>query len=226
MGGYYMEKLRYKCICLDHDDTTVNSSREINYPAWVDTLSKLRPGARCSYEEFMSYCSSPGFGEYCTEIMGFNEAEMDIEFKNWLEFVRRVTPSVVSGIDRLVARQRAAGGYVAVVSHSLRENILRDWRERLGCEPDMIYDWGLGEGKRKPCPYPIYDIAERLGCEVSEILMVDDLSQGMKMARAAGCDFAFAGWADAAADVRAALSAAAEYAPLTVDELIEAVFGV
>ena len=35
--------MKYKCLILDHDDTTVNSTAEVNYPALLDTLSHLRP---------------------------------------------------------------------------------------------------------------------------------------------------------------------------------------
>ena len=48
-----MTNLKYKCIILDHDDTTVNSTAEVNYPALLDTLSHLRPHIKPDYEEFM-----------------------------------------------------------------------------------------------------------------------------------------------------------------------------
>ena len=35
--------MRYQCLVLDHDDTVVNSTATINYPAFVQTLQKLRP---------------------------------------------------------------------------------------------------------------------------------------------------------------------------------------
>ena len=50
--------MKYKCLILDHDDTTVNSTAEVNYPALLDTLSHLRPGIRPDYEEFMDYLIS------------------------------------------------------------------------------------------------------------------------------------------------------------------------
>ena len=33
--------MRYQCLVLDHDDTVVNSTATINYPAFVQTLQKL-----------------------------------------------------------------------------------------------------------------------------------------------------------------------------------------
>ena len=35
--------MKYKCLILDHDDTIVDSTRTVNFPAFLDSLSKLRP---------------------------------------------------------------------------------------------------------------------------------------------------------------------------------------
>ena len=35
--------VRYQCLVLDHDDTVVNSTASVNYPAFVQTLKTLRP---------------------------------------------------------------------------------------------------------------------------------------------------------------------------------------
>ena len=35
---------RYRCILVDHDDTAVDSTTAIHYPAHVESLRVLRPG--------------------------------------------------------------------------------------------------------------------------------------------------------------------------------------
>ena len=49
--------------------------------------------------------------------------------------------------------------------------------------------------RRKPKPWAVYEIMKRFGLKASEILMIDDLKPGFDMAKAAGIDFAAAGWA-------------------------------
>lgn len=36
-------KLKVKCLVLDHDDTVVKSTPEINYPSFKNALAQLRP---------------------------------------------------------------------------------------------------------------------------------------------------------------------------------------
>ena len=40
--------LRYPCLVLDHDDTVVQSTPTIHYPAFMATLNELRPDVRWS----------------------------------------------------------------------------------------------------------------------------------------------------------------------------------
>lgn len=190
-----MSKTKYKCLILDHDDTTVNSTAEVGYPSLLDTLSHLRPGIRPGFEEFMDACFDPGFFEYCTDILALNADEMKFEYKNWKRYVANVVPTACPGMARIIERHRAAGGIVCTASHSETENILRDWKANFGSEPDMIYGWDAGEGKRKPHPFPVYDIAEKFSLELSDILVIDDLKTGYDMARNAGVTFAAALWA-------------------------------
>jgi len=44
--------MRYKCLLLDHDDTVVNSTATIHYPAFLEALRLLRPGVTISLEDF------------------------------------------------------------------------------------------------------------------------------------------------------------------------------
>ena len=73
--------MRYQCLVLDHDDTVVNSTATINYPAFVQTLQKLRPDVHMTLDDFFSYSFEPGFGTLCSDILGFSDAEMDIQYQ-------------------------------------------------------------------------------------------------------------------------------------------------
>lgn len=53
--------LKVKCLILDHDDTVVKSTPEINFPAFLQSLKELRNGMTMSYEQFVEYNFNPGF---------------------------------------------------------------------------------------------------------------------------------------------------------------------
>ncbi len=46
--------MKYKCLILDRDDTIVDSTRTVNFPAFLDSLSKLRPGVTMTCDEYLS----------------------------------------------------------------------------------------------------------------------------------------------------------------------------
>jgi phosphoglycolate phosphatase/pyrophosphatase PpaX len=37
-------RLRYRCLLVDHDDTAVDSTSAVHYPAHLEALRELRPG--------------------------------------------------------------------------------------------------------------------------------------------------------------------------------------
>ena len=96
----------------------------------------------------------------------------------------------------IMEKQKAEGGLIAVVSHSMDENILRDYRENGLPEPDLVFGWEQPEERRKPNPWPLEEIMRRFDLRPSELLMIDDLKPGYDMARAVGVDFAAVGWAN------------------------------
>jgi hypothetical protein len=75
--------LRYKCILLDHDDTIVESTKEIHYPSFLETLRTLRPEEEAiSLHDFVSLCYHPGFLGLCDKY-GFDKEEMVEEYTIW-----------------------------------------------------------------------------------------------------------------------------------------------
>ena len=47
--------MKYKCLVLDHDDTIVNSTATIHYPAFIESLKILRPHLTLTLEEYFYY---------------------------------------------------------------------------------------------------------------------------------------------------------------------------
>ena len=188
--------MRYQCLVFDHDDTVVNSTATIHWPCFVDFLAQRRPGMSCSLEKYFIKNFDPGFLPMCREDYGLSDAELDDELRFWKDYVRDHVPSAYPGIREMMERQKAEGGLVCVVSHSLDFNIRRDYRENGLPEPDAVYGWEQPLERRKPSPWPLQEILRRFELKPRDLLMIDDLKPGYDMARACGVDFAAVGWAN------------------------------
>ncbi len=188
--------LRYPCLVLDHDDTTVNSTATVHYPSFVEYMRLFHPDIHLTLEEYFRANFDPGVIALFTEICGMTEAEMHEEEKFWSAYVREHVPAAYPGIREILEEQRRRGGRIAVVSHSYTEYILRDYRENRLPEPDLIFGWESPKEQRKPSPWPLEQIRKQFGLAPEELLVVDDLKPGYDMARAAGVPFAAAGWAN------------------------------
>lgn len=184
----------FKCLVLDHDDTSVKSTPEIHYPSFVNTLKVLRPGVTVDLDEFIQYNFSKGFFDTCKVVYGMTDEEMEFEKTTWEKFVAEHIPDFYEGIPEIIKRQKDEGGIECVVSHSFDNIILRDYRAENVPEPDIIYGWDSDNSKNKPSPYPILDLIRRTGLKKEDIIVVDDLKPGLDMARAAGVKFGYSGW--------------------------------
>lgn len=199
-------ELKYKCLILDHDDTAVNSTAEIHYPAHLEVLKILRPDTRpISLDEWFLKNFNPGIMEYLIEELKFTEQEIQIEYEIWREFTSKKIPHFYPGFIDALREYRTKGGIVAVVSHSEKDIIERDYRS--GSRdyeflPDIIYGWDYDERKRKPSPFPVQRILKACHLKPSQALIVDDLKPGVVMARGSGVPVAAAGWGHCIAEIR------------------------
>ena len=189
--------IKYKCLVLDHDDTVVDSSASIHYPSFVEYLKIARPHLADKYtlEEYFEKNFEPGILELFTEEIGLSPEELEEEEAFWREYVKNHIPSAYPTMKAIMERFKAEGGIIAVDSHSLSENIIRDYKTNDLPDPDVIYGWDIPKEMRKPAPDTIFDLMKRFNLSTDEILVVDDLKPGYDMARAAGVDIAAAAWA-------------------------------
>lgn len=187
--------MKYKCLVFDHDDTVVNSTATIHQPSFQAYLDLTRPGQTCGLNEYFLKNYNPGFLEMCRGEYGMDDAELVKETEFWNNYVQKIIPEVYPGIRELMWEHKEKGGLICVSSLSFSENIRRDYAANFLPEPDAVYGWELPNEKRKPNPYSMRDIIERFSLQPSEILMIDDLQFGYKMAESCGVDFAAAGWA-------------------------------
>ena len=217
--------LKYPCLILDHDDTTVNSTATVHYPSFVEYMEKYHPEGMLTLEEYFLYNSEPGVIPMLTEICGLSEAEVKEEEAYWNAYVQQHIPEAYPGIREIMEEQKARGGKICVVSHSFSENIRRDYRANSLPEPDLIFGWEYPPEQRKPSPWPLYRIMEQLGFRPEEMLVVDDLKPGYDMAKAAGVPFAAAGWANDIEKIEAFMRKNCGLYFKTVGELKDYLFG-
>lgn len=189
-------EMKYRCLVFDHDDTTVNSTATIHHPCFERFLEDYYPGRHCSLEEYFIRNFSPGFLAMCREEYGMDEQMIELEGQYWREYVKTRIPEAYPGIRAVMERQKAEGGLIAVISHSFRENILRDYAANGLPEPDLIFGWEMPAEKRKPSPWPLQEVMKKLGLQKKDVLMIDDLKPGYDMATACGVPFAAAGWSN------------------------------
>lgn len=186
--------LKYPCLVLDHDDTVVQSMKTLSYPFFLYVLEVFRPGQSMSFSDYVRDCHHYGFADLCRLRFGFTEEELSKEHTMWMEYVLQNTPAPYPDICDILTKYKEAGGLICVVSHSSKENILRDYRAHFNFLPDAIYGWELPEAQRKPSTYPLQDIMNRFHLSEEQILVVDDMKLACKMASPLGIPVAYAGW--------------------------------
>ncbi len=186
--------LRWKCLVLDHDDTVVQSEATVNYPFFVEFLREYRPDMTITAHEYISECFHPGYGDMCRRRFGLTQAEMEIEYRAWKEYIKTHVPAAYPGMERIIRRQKEAGGLVCVISQSAQENILRDYAVHFGIIPDAVYGWDTEPQHRKPSPWALTQIMRQYALTPEDILVLDDMKQAVPMARGVGVAIGFAGW--------------------------------
>lgn len=212
-------KLKYKCLVLDHDDTTVKSTPEIHYPQWLETLDVMRPETKMSLEEFMKYNFDIGFFRMCREVLNFTDEEAVAQGKMWAEYTATRVPNFYEGMPEIICDFRKAGGVVCVATHSNSSNIRRDYKFHGLAEPDRVFGYDLGEDKIKPSPYALNEIMRIYGFAPNEILMVDDMKPGLDMANSVDVPFACAGWSHIVPEIKEYMKKCCERYLESTDEL-------
>jgi phosphoglycolate phosphatase/pyrophosphatase PpaX len=222
--------LKYRCLVVDHDDTSVMSTPSIHYPAHVEALRRLRPGMRpVSLEGFIEKNFHPGLIPFLSEELMLSGPEIAASYDIWREFTSSRVPAFFPDVIDIYSEYKARGGLLVVVSHSEVGIIERDYRAAgataasAGAKgfamPDLIFGWDEDPERRKPHPFPLTETLRRFGLSPKEVLVLDDLKPGADMAAAEGVDFAAAGWGHSIPVIREAMRGICDYYLDRVEEL-------
>lgn len=196
--------MKIRCLILDHDDTAVDSTASLHFPAHLEVMKRMRPNhPTIDLDTWFIKNFDPGIIAYLTEEIGLSEDEMSEEFRIWQEFNESRNPPFYPGLPELLMDFSALGGVLAVVSHSAVRHIQRHYEKGApGVNPQFIFGWDDNPERRKPSPWPVQKILKDCNLEPEDVLVVDDLKPGVEMARAAGVRVAAAGWGHSIPSIR------------------------
>jgi beta-phosphoglucomutase-like phosphatase (HAD superfamily) len=121
--------MRYRCLIIDHDDTAVDSTRQVHHPSHVRSMQLLRPEHRpISVEGWLAKNSEPGLLGYLVNDLRLTEEELATSFQIWREFTANAAPTFYPGFLDALAAYRAEGGAIVVASHSESHVIRRHYQ--------------------------------------------------------------------------------------------------
>lgn len=215
--------MKYKCIILDHDDTAVHSTADIHYPAHLKTMETLRPNQDIvSLDEWFLKNFHPGIMEYMKGELNFSDEEIVVEYNIWQDYVKQRHPEFYPGFLDIIREFKRSGGRVAVVSHSNKDIIQRDYdRAGAGDIPEVIFGWDLDESKRKPAPFPVEEILKKFNLKSEDALIIDDLKPAVIMGKTTGVHVAGAGWGHQIPEIITYMKEHCQYYFYELDELRE-----
>ena len=186
--------MRYRCLFVDHDDTAVDSTATVHYPAHLEVMGRLRPAVRpVSLEDWLLKNFDPGLMVYLRGELAMTESEIAEEARIWRNHLQRSRPRFFTGFVEILAQFRRRGGKIVVTTHSEADTVWRHYKTA-GFSPDLVFGWTDVEERRKPHPWPVWEGLRRLGLGRNQALVLDDLKPGILMARSAGVASAGAGW--------------------------------
>ncbi len=221
----YIEVVKLKCILIDHDDTSVDSTPQIHHPAHLEQMRRLgRHEESKSLEDWFRMNYDPGIHHYLGEVLKLSPREEKICYGVWRSFTAKTDPPFFPGIVELLSDFTDSGGIVAVVSHS-EADIISDHYERQmvipGFRPHEIFGWNGDPSRNKPSVWPVEEIRRRHRLDSGEMLMIDDLRPGIEMARNAGVRSLGAGWSHDIGEIHDMLRREADLFFDSVDEAIK-----
>ena len=186
--------MKYRCLVLDHDDTVVKSTPEIHYPSFVEIMRALRSEEPIpTLQEFMEFCSEPGYFAHCRDVIRFTPQESVVQDQMWHDYVASHIPD--------------------------EKIVLRDYEAQNLPRPALVFGAELGEDRRKPNPWPLFEIRRRLKIPFEETAMVDDLMTGLSMAKNCGVMAVAAGWSHISPKIADRVRRSCDVYCKTVEEL-------
>ncbi|KAL7714586.1 hypothetical protein QTN25_007891 [Entamoeba marina] len=181
--------LRYKCIIIDHDDTTVNSTPTLHYESYAQFMKENKQEEPISIQEWYSQIWGLNMSVFLVEKLKLSEEDLPVINKKWYELFCNKTQEMFEGFYEMLVEFRKIGGIVCVCSHS-ETSVVKKFYEQYNNGkfiPDQIYGYDKNCPKKcKPYTYPIEDIMNKYHLDKESIVVIDDLDHGFNMAKKCG----------------------------------------
>ena len=223
--------MKYKCLMIDHDDTTVDSTPSIHHPAHIEQMRQLgRSNEALNLEEWFKINFHPGLVHYFEHKMKFTKEENKLCYEIWRDFTSKGGhPPFFPGILKLLNRFKEENGIIVVVSHSEPDIIKTHYKQQSefpGFFPDRIFGWNGKPEENKPGTWPVEETIKQFGIKKKDILVIDDLKPGITMAQKAGVDSAGVGWSQShqIPEIKADLAEICTYYFSEIEELENLIF--
>ena len=216
-------KLNYKCLVLDHDDTSVDSTPHIHYPCYVEYM-QTRPNDHClTFQEWFQYLWHKGLFGYYREDLHLTEDEIQEQVQLSRDYTMKHEPAhFFKGFIEMLQEFRKLGGIICVVSFSDAANIYRVYKEETKdtFAPDIVYGWQKDAVEQcKPYPYPILNMMEKYNLKKEDFLVIDDMPAGIQMGKAAGVKCAGAIYGEGHEVLRKEMEECCDYICESIDDL-------
>ena len=181
--------MKYRCLVLDHDDTVVNSTATIHYPAFREYMKMTHPeNLHFTLDEYFLYNFDPGVIGFFRDICHLSPEEITQEEAFWKEFVKEHIPLAYPGMREILWEHKEKGGLICVASHSFSHYVKRDYDHNELPEPDLIFGWDLEPSLRKPDPYALHEIMRTFDLSPSDLLVLDALKESVSISPRAPAD--------------------------------------
>ncbi len=213
--------LRYRCILIDHDDTAVDSTAAIHYPAHVEALRVLRPGRTPPSSEEWILRNFHGIMDYLVNEPRADAGGARAGVRHLAQLDNLARSALLPRLSPAARRLPRGGREIAVVSHSEADVIASHYRAPRAprCGPTSSSGGSNDERSasrargRSGRPCGSFD------CDPADALIVDDLKPGVLMSREAGVAFAAAGWGHRIPEIETYMRANAALYCASIDEL-------
>ncbi len=184
-----------KAIIFDVDGTLAETERNGHLVACNEAFAQMGFDIRWSWEEFKELLKIPGNARRMRLALStrtsLSETEIDrivpelFALKKELYLKRVDVLPLLPGVARIIHEAIDRGIRLAIVSVTHEDQILALLRAQIPEALDAFDPiFGQQSGEKNPALYA--RCAERLGCDASEILVIEDSERGFKAANKAG----------------------------------------
>ncbi|ELP90417.1 hypothetical protein EIN_016360 [Entamoeba invadens IP1] len=186
------KSLKYKCIVLDQDDTTVDSTPSVHYKSYQLFMSKYRKDSPIfTLEEWYKILWDVNTTQFFNDVLCLSNDEKKEIYQEWINCYTNSRIEMFPGILDFLKEYRSLGGIIIVCTHG-QATVIKDFYEKYtngAFLPDDIYGFDPTHPELcKPYPYPIECVLQKYRLTKQDIVVVDDLSHGLLMAKNAGVD--------------------------------------